>query len=295
MKHSGLRQLEGVERMMSTEALSPTASTGVHHVIAKVHNQMVAVPAFRVRELVIQPELTAVPLMPKWLRGVMNWRGKIVPCVDLRSRLGLPDAFAELEKTAFLDAARSGHVAWMEELLRSVEERRPFGLTTDPHGCDFGRWLDNFKTDSLILASLIHRMHSAHLAIHHIAVRVEQLKAKGEYEESFKLIQSHRQTTLQRLLDLLNSYEVAVKESYRPIALIVQLQSALVALLTDSIEAVEPLDPTTVESLEEKGVASSSDLVRQLAQRSRGRGTVGLLESDRVLPELASAGLAGVA
>jgi|YNPBryBLVA2012_1023415.scaffolds.fasta_scaffold08657_3 chemotaxis signal transduction protein len=277
---------------MPVKMLPSAAADRMPWVIARVHKQLVAVHASGVRELSVQPESTPVPRAPEWIRGVMNWRGKIIPCLDLRRRLALPDAMADIDELCGIITARAAdHQAWLEELARSVEERRPFSLTTDPHACAFGRWYDNYRTDNLIVAGLLRKMDAPHKAIHAVGVRVEQLKAEGKFDEAARLIDSHRNTTLQRLLDLFIGFEAAVKDSYRPVAIVLEVGGTLIALLADSIEAVETLDPATVESLEEKGVESNSDLVLRVAQRSRGQGSVGLIESDRLLPGLASTGV----
>ncbi len=49
-----------------------------------------AVPFVRVREIMGIQEINAVPGSPVFLKGVINLRGKIVPVVDLRLKLGLP-------------------------------------------------------------------------------------------------------------------------------------------------------------------------------------------------------------
>lgn len=51
-----------------------------------------AIPIDDVRELVEVPRMTALPLMPAFMRGVMNLRGAVVPIVDLAARLGQPAA-----------------------------------------------------------------------------------------------------------------------------------------------------------------------------------------------------------
>ncbi len=50
-----------------------------------------AVSIEAIKEIIEYPELTSVPLMPTFLRGVMNLRGAVIPVVDLseRFRLGL--------------------------------------------------------------------------------------------------------------------------------------------------------------------------------------------------------------
>ncbi len=49
----------------------------------------------RVREVVDYTAITKVPRMPKFLRGVINLRGNVVPVIDLRLKLGM----SETEKT----------------------------------------------------------------------------------------------------------------------------------------------------------------------------------------------------
>lgn len=50
--------------------------------------RMYAVPIERVREILKVTQLTALPLMPEFVRGVMNLRGAVVPVIDLGARLG---------------------------------------------------------------------------------------------------------------------------------------------------------------------------------------------------------------
>ncbi len=219
---------------------------------------------------------------------MLNWRGKIVPLIDLRRRLGLPGAEEEIhELVGTITARAADHLEWMEDLYRSVEERRPFTRTTDPHGCAFGRWYDNYRPENLIVSSLLKKMDAPHKAIHALAVRIEQMKAEQKFEEAEKLVRSHRETTLQRLLDLFASFETALWESHRPVCTVLQTAGAWAACQVDAIEAVEALDPSGFERLEDKGVESSSDLIGYLAQRDRGAGTVGLIDESRLLVDAA--------
>ena len=43
----------------------------------------------QVREIIRPPEITQVPCMPVYMRGVINLRGKVVPVADLRTKFGL--------------------------------------------------------------------------------------------------------------------------------------------------------------------------------------------------------------
>jgi purine-binding chemotaxis protein CheW len=45
-------------------------------------------PALKVREIIRIMDITAVPQVPSYVRGVINLRGKVIPVIDLRHKLG---------------------------------------------------------------------------------------------------------------------------------------------------------------------------------------------------------------
>ncbi len=51
-------------------------------------HEMYAVGILRIKEIIEYGELTTVPTMPAFIRGVINLRGAVVPVVDLASRFG---------------------------------------------------------------------------------------------------------------------------------------------------------------------------------------------------------------
>lgn len=53
-------------------------------------DQTCAVPIDTVREILEVAPTTALPMMPAFVRGVMNLRGSVVPVIDLAARYGMP-------------------------------------------------------------------------------------------------------------------------------------------------------------------------------------------------------------
>jgi purine-binding chemotaxis protein CheW len=53
--------------------------------------QEYAISILRVKEIIGYDTVTTVPKTPKWVRGVINLRGKVVPVVDLAVRFGLEE------------------------------------------------------------------------------------------------------------------------------------------------------------------------------------------------------------
>ena len=51
-------------------------------------NETFALGILAIKEIIEYSEPTAVPMMPDYLRGVINLRGRVVPVIDLARRLG---------------------------------------------------------------------------------------------------------------------------------------------------------------------------------------------------------------
>ena len=53
-------------------------------------NEEYSVPVLKVREIIKIMDITAVPQVPQYVKGVVNLRGKVIPVVDLRLKFGFP-------------------------------------------------------------------------------------------------------------------------------------------------------------------------------------------------------------
>lgn len=50
--------------------------------------EMFAIEILNIKEIIEYGSLTTVPMMPEFIRGVINLRGRVVPVIDLLSRFG---------------------------------------------------------------------------------------------------------------------------------------------------------------------------------------------------------------
>ena len=64
------------------------------HVVVRLGGGRFALPMDAVAEVGRTPGVTRVPGTPSWVKGVANWRGRILGILDLRDLLGLPPADA---------------------------------------------------------------------------------------------------------------------------------------------------------------------------------------------------------
>jgi purine-binding chemotaxis protein CheW len=79
-----------------TEAKGGPIST--QWVIFTVGAERFGVAAVQVQEIVRLPDATMVPDMPKFVKGVMNLRGKIIPLMDVQERFGIGGKNADESK-----------------------------------------------------------------------------------------------------------------------------------------------------------------------------------------------------
>ena len=69
--------------------LAVAESVATHQYLTfRIGNELFGMDLTQTREILEYSGVTEVPLMPKFLRGVINLRGEVVPVIDLAVRLG---------------------------------------------------------------------------------------------------------------------------------------------------------------------------------------------------------------
>jgi purine-binding chemotaxis protein CheW len=126
----------------TSEANSPTllAKPGKYLTFLLGHESY-GLPVLKVREIIRLVEITPVPQMPPYVKGVINLRGKLVPVMDLRVRFDLAAReFTESTcivvaqaKSAFGGAIHMGFIVdGVEEVLNlnqgDIEKTPDFGM-----------------------------------------------------------------------------------------------------------------------------------------------------------------------
>jgi purine-binding chemotaxis protein CheW len=93
----------------------------------------------KVREIIGLMEITNVPRMPNFVRGVINLRGKVIPVIDLRQKFGMERADNTKETCIIvvdLDGLLMGIVVdkvseVMDIQEQDIEETPTFGVSVD--------------------------------------------------------------------------------------------------------------------------------------------------------------------
>lgn len=252
--------------------------------IVRLKNQWFAIPTLDMREMLLLPEVAAIPHVPDYVRGVLNLRGKVIPLVDLRKRLGMVSAAEETGNFCSLMAQREqDHRRWLAELEASVRECREFRLTTDPHQCAFGKWYDAYRSDDPWITALLKKFDEPHRKIHGVAAQVEQLVSAGKTGEAAARIADSRDNTLSLMVRLFDDLKSLVREAQRETAVILAVSGRTFGISVDGAVSVEKLVPGSVAPLPRGAGAGCGGVVQRLGQRFRQDQPLLLIETSRVL------------
>jgi len=242
------------------------------------------VSAEYVQEITRTPHWHKVPNVPRDIRGVINLRGKVLPLVDLRLRLGLSSALEEVEAMiAMLTAREQDHVLWLTELLGAVNDGRPFTLARDPTHCAFGKWYYSYKPEDIGFASVMCRLELPHRRIHTVADAVLKRAEQGEHDQARAMIHRVEQGDLRTVVNLFEEARTAFRESQKEVAIVLTDGRKHLSLTVDKVVSVEPLAEDTIADAPAGMGGVESDIIRKVAHRAGGKGIVFLLDAEALL------------
>ena len=138
-------ELEIVMAMTTLTADSaPIQSLAGKFLTFTLGNELYGVPVLKVREIIRMVDITVVPQMPAYIKGVINLRGRIIPVVDLRTKFGLAGAETTERTCTVVVQVRlaSGATIQMGLIVDGVEEVLNIAKGDIEETPDFGTALD---------------------------------------------------------------------------------------------------------------------------------------------------------
>jgi purine-binding chemotaxis protein CheW len=104
-------------------AAAPAQASTAQYLTFLLADGVFAMDIATVREIIQHGQLTPVPLMPSFVRGVMNLRGAVVPVIDLQARLGKPPATVGKKTCVIIfDAQRENERVELGLMVDAVSE-----------------------------------------------------------------------------------------------------------------------------------------------------------------------------
>lgn len=211
--------------------------------VFSVKDYLLALPFFNIIQIVDSPICTAVPNMPPYVRGVIDFMGAPIPMIDTRVRLSVKSRQEEVADmvNTFLQRKQE-HLNWISNLKDAVEHDKEISVEKNPHVCAFGKWYDTYKANTLALSSYMYRFDRPHKAIHNLAVQSENLILAGQKQQAHLLISAAEQNELKTLVALFDGFEEQMRQSYQEYAVVVTHKGQKMSLAIDTVKYFEKLD-----------------------------------------------------
>ena len=109
--------------LATREAPAAAAAAAAQFLTFSLGDAVFALDIRGVREIIQHGPTTAVPLMPAFVRGVINLRGAVVPVIDLNARFGHgSSAVGKKTCVVIFDAERDGTRADLGLMVDAVSE-----------------------------------------------------------------------------------------------------------------------------------------------------------------------------
>jgi len=107
----------------ASAANRPADEVAAQYLTFTLGEEVFAMDIRTVREIIQYGPMTTVPLMPSFVRGVINLRGAVVPVIDLQARFGRPAAEVS-KKTCIVifDSVREGERVELGLMVDAVSE-----------------------------------------------------------------------------------------------------------------------------------------------------------------------------
>ena len=195
-------------------------------------------------------DLTKIPNAHEVIDGMISYESDVIKVLNFRKLIGLPTYNDELEK--LFAKLKVSHQDWVDELKNSIYNGTSFTKTTNPHKCELGMWLDNFKSvDDSITAVLNDLVHN-HKQLHLLGAEaleiydVDQNKAKTIVDKQISEKFSHTMKAIDTFIAELDKVSNSLQK-----LIIYEKDDKNFAIKVDSIEEIANIDNSEIMNTDE--------------------------------------------
>jgi purine-binding chemotaxis protein CheW len=260
----------------------------------KVAGEEYAFDIAKVREILRVTDITEVPNVPEYVRGLFTIRNQLMPILDLRRLLGIPTLVSEHHKT--IESGIDRHRSWAESVTHAVESGAHFTGSTDPRKTSFGKWLDQYSTSSIDIETALKTLKRCRGDLFDAARRALELKGTSK-ETALSILDKEAQpllkTTVDSLSELKSVIEAHISEDQR--VMVVEADTMNIGYLVDCVDEVIRIPKSVID--ETPAIASSKRKeLRGVAKLNNGERLIMIMdesalvsrEASRVLSEIQS-------
>jgi purine-binding chemotaxis protein CheW len=235
----------------------------------------------KVSEIIKIREITAVPNVPSYVKGLFTIRNHLLPIIDLRQLLGLPDLISE--RYEVIDRALDNETEWFENLAHTLEAGTHFTRGLNAKESNFGIWLENYKTASVEIETIIKRLKKSRLRLYNTAAESLELRKKAR-DEAAAFLNEKCRPLLKIVTDIMTEFKKSLSrhilEDQR--AMVVEADSMTVGYLVDWVDEVLRIPKSVIDKT--PAVASSERKeVSAVAKLDSGQRLIMIMDESALI------------
>jgi len=240
----------------------------------------------KVREILRISEITAVPNVPDYVRGLFTIRNHLLPILDLRRILGFPDLISE--HYAVIDRAVEEERRWIDSIRHLLEAGGHFRGETDARRSRFGIWLEAFKTSSVEVENVIKRIKRARISLYNQAAELLEIRTHSP-EKASAMFEQEIAPQMSLVLDLLTEFrnvlELHISEEQR--ALVVETDTMSVGYLVDWVDEVIRVPKSVIDQTPTMASSDRKEL-KAVAKLDNGERLIMIMDESELVSRDAS-------
>ena len=219
-----------------------------------------------VREILKVPEITAVPNVPAYVKGLFTIRNQLLPIIDLRHMLGLAELVSEYQLV--VDRAMAEQKRLEEKVINALELGRQMAGLTDPSKTAFGLWLGRYDTSSVDIEQGIKKLEKCREDF--VRAAGEAMKNQGAANDGGSIAPLSK-----NVLDTMTGFKQAIADYHQEDqrVMVVEASGHYVGYLVDSVNEVMRIPRSFID--ETPAMAAS--------QRKEVRGVARLDDGGRLV------------
>lgn len=152
--------------------------------------------------------------------GYLDFRNTLVQVFECATALSQTrERESVIKLVADIKTYQQAHIDWVAALEHSITSSESFTKPRDPRLCAFGQWFYAFETDDDGLRALLNKIEDPHKHIHSLADKLLDMTAAGNQAQAIEELRIEKQTTLKKLLRVLDYINDYLNNSIHPIVI----------------------------------------------------------------------------
>ncbi|MDD4854447.1 MAG: chemotaxis protein CheW [Sulfuricurvum sp.] len=219
------------------------------YIVFTVGTNFYALNVANVERIIQMPSVTAIPNAHSFVDGMMSYEKRVTKVVNFRKMTAMTAHEEEIHN--LFKRVAGDHQAWVDTFMAAMENNTGFALTTDPHACRLGKWLDNYSTHDSDVLAVLKVLRPTHTKLHE---RGREILALRETNPAEALDQARREivsifsTTLAEIHKMGEMSQSISR--YMQKLLIYQAGESFFAIKVDGIDDIAQIEPSMIKSVD---------------------------------------------